>query len=169
MTRPSGGSHPRIWLVGLAFTVSGFTSLVLEIVWSKALALLLGSTLHSMSTVVAAYLAGLALGAYVTGRLVHRVARPLRLYGLLAVGVGVYALASLYLIHALDPLAGALYARLGPTSGVYLAGRVGLAALVLLPPTILMGATLPALVAWAGREGSDFGKSLGRLYGLNTL
>jgi len=160
--------RPAALLVALAFTVSGFTSLVLEVVWSKALAQLLGSTLYSVSTVVAAYLGGLALGAWLCGRVVHRVARPLRLYGLLEAGIGLYALASLAVIHALDPLVGRAYAALGPASPVYLAVRVGLAVLVLVVPTVLMGATLPALVAWAGRSGGDFGKSLGRLYGLNT-
>src|SRR5262249_47724503 len=95
--------------------------------------------------------------------------RPLRLYGILEVGIGLYAHFSLWLIHALDPVVGSAYAVLGPSSPVYLLVRIALAALVLLPPTILMGATLPALVSWATRGGDDFGKSLGRLYGLNTL
>src|SRR5262245_31118669 len=168
-SRSSEGSRPALWLVGFAFTVSGVTSLVLEIVWAKALALLLGSTLHAVSTVVATYLAGLALGAYVAGRLAPRAARPLRLYGLLEMGVGAYAVLSLFLIHALDPLAGALYARLGAASPLYLAARVALAAIVLLPPTVLMGATLPTLVSWAARGRTGFGRSLGLLYGLNTL
>src|SRR5258705_79738 len=133
-------ARPSPWLVGLAFTVSGFTSLVLEIVWSKALALLLGSTLHAVSTVVATYLAGLALGAWIAGRAARRVRRPLRLYGYLEMGVGAYALVSLLLIRAMDPIAGSLYAGLGATSAAYLAARVVLAAAVLLVPTMLSGA-----------------------------
>jgi spermidine synthase len=108
-TRPTPrphGARPSPWLVALAFTVSGFTSLVLEIVWSKALALLLGSTLHAVSTVVAAYLGGLALGAWIAGRAARRVRRPLRLYGFLEMGVGAYALVSLFLIRGMDPIAG---------------------------------------------------------------
>jgi spermidine synthase len=166
---PRTARTPGRLLVALAFTVSGFTSLVLEVVWSKALAQLLGSTLYSVSTVVAAYLGGLALGAWISGRFVHRLARPLRLYGWLETGVGLYALVSLVLVHALDPWVGSAYAALGPASPVYLALRVALAALVLLVPTVLMGATLPALVSWATRGGAGFGASLGRLYGLNTL
>src|SRR5436190_19538549 len=111
MTRRPSPSRPPRWLVGLAFTVSGGTSLVLEIVWSKALALMLGSTLHAVSTVVAAYLLGLALGAYLTGRFASRLKRPLRLYGFLEMGVGAYALISIFLIHALDPLVGATYSQ----------------------------------------------------------
>ena len=114
--RTSAPSRPGRLLVALAFTVSGFTSLVLEVVWSKALAQLLGSTLYSVSTVVAAYLGGLALGAWISGRHVHRLSRPLRLYGLLETGVGLYALVSLPLVHALDPLVGSAYAALGPAS-----------------------------------------------------
>lgn len=163
------GRRPPLVLVGIAFTVSGFTSLVLEVVWSKALALMLGSALHAVSTVVAAYLGGLALGAYLAGRVAPRLARPLAAYGFLEVGVGLYALASLLLFAALDPVVGRAYAGLGATSAAYFAVRVALATLVLLPPTILMGATLPCLVAWAMRAGGSLGRSLGTLYGLNTL
>src|SRR5262249_35160010 len=134
--RPTG-ARPASWLVGLAFTVSGFTSLVLEVVWSKALTLLLGSTLHAVSTVVAAYLSGLALGAWLAGRKAQRVRRPLRLYGLLEMGVGAYALVSLLLIHATDPLAGALYSGLGATSPAYAFARVALAIALLIVPTVL--------------------------------
>jgi spermidine synthase len=159
----------RAWLVAIAFTVSGFTSLVLEVVWSKALALLLGSTLYAVSTVVATYLGGLALGAWLAGRLAERVRRPLRLYGFLEMGVGAYALLSLFLIRATDPLAGALYAGLGATSVAYLAARVLLAGALLVVPTVLMGATLPTLVSWAAHERSGWERGLGLLYGLNTL
>lgn len=169
MTHRQRENTPAAILVMAAFLVSGFTSLVLEVAWSKALALMLGSTLHAVSTVVAVYLGGLALGAYVAGRSVHRVARPLALYGLLEMGIGLYALASLSLLAALDPIIGSAYSRLGAQSAAYLWVRVGLSAALLLPPTTLMGATLPSLVAWATRAGESFGKSLGRLYGLNTL
>lgn len=161
--------HPPAILVGLAFTISGFTSLMLEVVWSKALSRMLGSTLHSVSTVVAAYLAGLALGAYLAGRWSHRVGRPLAAYGLLEMGIGLFALGSLWLFAALDPVLGGAYASLGAQSPLYLLTRVALAVLALLVPTTCMGATLPYLVAWATRAGTSFGRSLGRLYGLNTL
>jgi spermidine synthase len=167
--KPAATPRPSPWLVGIAFTVSGFTSLVLEVVWSKALALLLGSTLHAVSTVVAAYLGGLALGAWLAGRSVDRVRRPLRLYGFLEMGVGAYALVSLFLIRATDPLAGAAYAGLGATSPAYLAVRVALSAALLIVPTVLMGATLPTLVSWSARERSGWERGLGLLYGLNTL
>jgi spermidine synthase len=172
-TRPSRGSltaaPPGALIVGTAFLLSGFTSLVLQVVWSKSLALLLGSTLHAMSTVVAVFLGGLALGAYLAGRLARRVTRPLSLYGWMEVGVGAYAFASLPILRALDPPITAAYSQLGPESPIYLAVRIALAALLLLPPTVLMGATLPFLVSWATRAGTPFGRSLGRLYGLNTL
>lgn len=164
--RPPGRG---ILLVGAAFLTSGFTSLVLQVVWFKSLALLLGSTLYAMSTVVAVFLAGLALGAWLAGRVASRLRRPLAAYGLLEIGVGLYALVSLPLLGALDPVAGWSYVRFGASSPLYLLARLGLSALLLLPPTVLMGATLPWLVAWATRAGESLGRSLGLLYGLNTL
>src|SRR5262249_39766444 len=108
-------------------------------------------------------------GAWLAGRRAGRVRRPLRLYGFLEMGVGAYALVSLFLIRALDPIAGSLYAGLGATSPAYLTARVLLAVSVLLVPTLLMGATLPTLVSWASRERAGWERGLGLLYGWNTL
>jgi len=159
----------RIAVVYAAFFLSGFTSLVLEVVWSKALGFTLGSTLHAVSTVIAVYLGGLALGAYAAGRLAPRLTRPILGYGMLEVGIGVYALVSLALLRALEPLIGVAYAGPGADSTLYVVVRASVSGLVLLPPTVLMGATLPWLVAWAGSGGSSFGRELARLYGINTL
>src|SRR5688572_27758446 len=79
-------------LVTLFLFVSGATSLVYELVWSKHLSNLLGNSGQAHSVVLATFMGGLALGAYLFGRLADRVRSPLQLYGLLELGIGAYAL-----------------------------------------------------------------------------
>ncbi|MGH7724829.1 MAG: fused MFS/spermidine synthase, partial [Candidatus Eiseniibacteriota bacterium] len=156
----------RLFVV-LAFFVSGASSLMLEVVWSKALGHVLGNTLEAITTVVAAYMGGLALGASIAGRTPALARRPVLSYGLLEIGIGLFGLASLTLIAALDGPLGAAYVAFGATSPAYAALRFLATFALLLVPTTLMGATLPVLVAW-GTERADLGRVLGTLYAVNT-
>ncbi len=156
----------RLFVV-LAFFISGASSLMLEVVWSKALGHVLGNTLEAITTVVAAYMGGLALGASMAGRMPALARRPVLSYGLLEVGIGLFGLASLALIGALEGPLGAAYSAFGATSPAYATLRFLATFALLLVPTTLMGATLPVLVAW-GTEKADLGRVLGTLYAINT-
>ncbi len=154
----------------LLFFLSGATGLVYELLWVRVLYQAFGSTIQSVTTVVAAYMGGLGLGAWLLGRRADRHPRPAALYGVLEIAIGVFGLMSplvLALAHRLYiGVAGAL--QLG--GGASVALRFGLAALVLLVPTTLMGGTLPVLTrAFMGADRDALPRSLGRLYGLNTL
>src|SRR2546423_6966897 len=154
----------------LLFFVSGATGLIYELLWVRVLYQSFGSTIQSVSTVVAAYMGGLGLGAWLFGRRADRARRPAALYGWLEIAIGVFGLISplvLGLAHRLYiGTAGAV--ALGGTASVAL--RFGLAALVLLIPTTLMGGTLPVLTrAFMGDDRGLLKRSLGGLYGLNTL
>ena len=84
------GSYTAIFLL---FLLSGATSLVYEVIWLRQLILIFGSTQFATSTILSTFMAGLALGAFVTGRWLGRTRmRPLRIYGLLEIGIGLYAL-----------------------------------------------------------------------------
>lgn len=156
----------RLFVI-LAFFVSGASSLMLEVVWSKALGHVLGNTLEAITTVVAAYMGGLALGAAWTGRSGAGQKRPVLAYGLLEVGIGLFGIASPVLIAALDAPLGAAYAAFGATSPAYAVIRFAATFALLLVPTTMMGATLPILVAWGTRR-SDLARVLGTLYAVNT-
>ena len=154
----------------LLFFLSGATGLVYELLWVRVLYQTFGSTIQSVTTVVAAYMGGLGLGAWLLGRRADRHPRPAALYGVLEVAIGVFGLISplvLGLAHRLYlGIAGTL--QLG--SAVSVALRFGLAALVLLVPTTLMGGTLPVVTrAFMGADRGELRRSLGLLYGLNTL
>src|SRR3989442_504755 len=154
----------------LLFLFSGATGLVYELLWVRVLYQTFGSTIQSVTTVVAAYMGGLGLGAWWFGRRVDRHPRPAALYGWLEIAIGAFGAVSpfvLALVHRLYlGAAGAL--QLG--GGASMALRFGLAALVLLVPTTLMGGTLPVLTrAFMASDRGELPRAVGRLYGLNTL
>ncbi|HKA57106.1 MAG TPA: fused MFS/spermidine synthase [Gemmatimonadales bacterium] len=162
-------SKPAL-VYSILFFLSGATGLVYELLWVRVLYQSFGSTIQSVTTVVAAYMGGLGLGAWAFGRIADRSTSPARLYGWLEIAIGVFGVISplvLGLAHWMYiGTAGAL-ALQGSAS---VALRFGLAALVLLIPTTLMGGTLPVLTrALMGDDRALLKPSLGRLYGLNTL
>jgi len=144
-----------LWILLPAALVSGATALVYEIVWARRLALVLGSATSAAAAVLSAFMFGLALGAVLVGRRADASRRPLRWYGLLELGIGVYAL-------AFDPLRDLV-------SG-WFPGQPWLTAFGLLVlPAALMGGTLPVL-ARAGADSIARGtRAFGSLYGVNTL
>src|SRR6476619_1384945 len=81
------------WAILLCFFASGMSGLVYQVVWVRELVLVFGATTFAVSTVLTAFMGGLALGSYYFGRRSDTVARPLRLYGLLEIGIGIYGLA----------------------------------------------------------------------------
>lgn len=154
----------------LLFFLSGATGLVYQLLWVRVLYQTFGSTIQSITTVVAAYMGGLGLGAWLLGRVGDRHPKPAALYGWLEVAIGVFGIISPVVLM----LAHKLY--VGIAGSVPLPGfasvtlRFGLAALVLLIPTTLMGGTLPVLTrAFMGDDRARLRAALGGLYGLNTL
>jgi spermidine synthase len=151
----------------LIFAASGANGLVYEVVWMRALRLIVGSTTLSHTIVIAAFMAGLALGAALAGPRADREPRPLRLYARLELAIGVYALAFLGLAAALGPLLGALYRACEGRPTIFALGELVVLAPIVLPGSALMGATLPVL----GRAiaAGEVARAGGRLYAANTL
>src|SRR5438270_13508319 len=98
----------------LLFFFSGATGLVYELLWIRLLYQAFGSTIQSVTTVVAAYMGGLGLGAWLIGRIADRHPRPARLYGWLEIGIGVYAVVSPFVLQ----LARSLYVSVATALGV---------------------------------------------------
>ncbi len=164
--RSLSASPLPMWAAG-CFLASGAAGLLYEIVWSKQLAYVLGSSLHAVAAVVASFLGGLALGARFLGVPLARRGDGARMYARLEIGVAVLGLLLLPALRASDPLVGQLYRALGGETPAFAVARLGLLVLALLPPAALMGATLPVLVAHVERD--LVGAGLARLYALNTL
>src|SRR5262245_2622129 len=149
------------------FLASGAAGLLYEVVWSKQLAYLLGSSMRSAAIVVAAFLAGLALGARFLGAPLARLGSPGRRYAMLEACVAVAGFAVLPFLRAIDAPVGSLYRQLGGESLAFALARGGLLFAILLVPAALMGATLPVLVARCER--GTVGPGLAWLYAVNTL
>src|SRR2546422_1098460 len=154
----------------LLFFLSGATGLVYELLWVRVLYQTFGSTIQSVTTVVAAYMGGLGLGAWLLGRRADRDARPAALYGMLEIAIAVFGLFSPFVLGLAHRLYLGVAGALQLTGAISVALRFGLAVLVLLVPTTLMGGTLPVLTrTFMGSDRGQLKRSLGLLYGLNTL
>lgn len=154
----------------LLFFLSGATGLVYQVLWLRRLVLVFGSTLHATSAILAVFMGGLALGAWAGGRWMDRrpTASALVVYGVLEIGVGCVALLVPWLLDGLAPLLSTL-AGAGASSATLNAAKVCGIAVVLLPPTILMGATLPVLARRAAGGSPQVGGRVGALYAVNTF
>jgi spermidine synthase len=157
-------------LVLACFFLSGASGLVFEAVWTRELTLVFGSTALAMSTVLSVFMGGLALGSWLAGRWADRIADRLRAYALAEAGVGLYALAVPLVLAGYPALNAAMYRVLGSSAVGLSLARFIAAALLLLIPTTLMGATLPLLSRHFVRDdGSSVAGTVGRLYAINTF
>lgn len=149
--RTDGSAVPFAVPVAL-FVLSGAAGLVDQLCFAKYLGMIVGSTAHAVSAVLAAFMTGLALGAHWGGRLSSRIARPLLAYGVLELVVAGAVLLSPLAFQALTPLYVSA-ARAAPESLTTLSAlRWALAMLVVIVPTTAMGATLPLLSRALGAE-----------------
>jgi spermidine synthase len=146
---------------------SGLTALVYQIIWTRLLGFTFGTTTEAIATVLAVFFAGMALGNLVAARTLARVARPLRVYALLELAIGAFAMLSLPLLRALPGVWAWLDASATPQSVA--AARIGLASLVLLPPTVAMGATLPVVARGLVNDDGTLGRWSAILYAANTF
>ncbi|PYT06042.1 MAG: hypothetical protein DMF60_10210, partial [Acidobacteria bacterium] len=156
-------------VVLLCFFASGMSGLVYQVVWVRELVLVFGATTFAVSTVLTAFMGGLALGSYYFGRRSETVARPLRLYGLLEIGIGIYGLAVPLIFATLPAVYHSFSQWLHLSFFMLSIVRFMFATLVLIVPTALMGATLPVLSSFYARDIGRIGLKVGSLYALNTF
>ncbi len=148
----------------ILFAGSGCSALIYEIVWYQLLQLAIGSSAVSLAVVLATFMGGLCIGSIALPRLRLEGQHPLRLYAFLEVGIALYGL----LVLAGMPLIDRIYIAGAEHGMPGMMLRAVVALICLLPPTILMGATLPAIVRWI--ESTPRGVSWwGLLYGGNTV
>jgi len=144
-------------------------ALVYQVVFAKGLALTFGSTSHASTIVLATYMSGLALGSWLGGRYAERVTRPVLLYACAELGIAlicVFAPVTLKLTRAAYVM---IASGADPAQGWLVGLQLGLGAVVLIPPTLLMGVTLPMLTRHLIDRRGSLGVSAGVLYSSNTL
>jgi len=149
------------------FTLSGFTSLIYEILWAKQLSLVYGTTIIAVSIVAATFMAGLAFGSIIIGRYIDRHSEHLRIYALLELGV---ALCALSFPLGLELIRGSYvdFSRIFPSAPLFAHTVQFLQTAILLAfPAALMGGTFPTLCRQFARR--KCGGQIGRLYAFNTV
>jgi predicted membrane-bound spermidine synthase len=154
----------RFGLLGLMFAMSGFAALIYQVAWQRILAFHSGVGIYSVAIIVSSFMAGMGLGSYMGGRLSSRLATgaALRIFALLELGIGLFALLSCTLYYDV------LYLELSEFyQSAWSAGLLHFLALVV--PTTLMGMSLPFLAQAAVAHSETASRTIGILYGLNVV
>ena len=167
--RPAASGHVSTrWVYGL-FVCSGFAGLLYEVVFAKHLGVIFGGTALAAYTVMATYMGGMALGAWLGGIIAERVRTPLKWYALFEAAIGVYALATPALFQLIEQVYVTLATDVRPDAPMLTFWRVALGALVLGIPTLLMGTTLPLMFKFLRGYLSNRGRIISRLYTANII
>ena len=145
VTDPESRREQAIAALVPLFFVSGATSLVYQTLWARELQLIVGTSQFAIATVLSAFMGGLAVGGLVMSRFADRIKRPLLTYGLLEIGIGLYALLFPWMLDAVEPVYLGFYRAFSPGPLAYGLFQFVLLGALLLLPTSFMGATLPLL------------------------
>ena len=156
-------------IVLAVFFVSGACGLIHEVAWTRLLRLIMGNTTFSVTTVLCAFMGGLALGSYLGGRFIDKRNDPLRVFGILEATVGVYCLMLPWIINWAEPAYRFLYQNTQASFYIFSIIRFLFSGIILLVPAVFMGATLPVLSAFLARTPERVGRSVGTLYAVNTF
>ncbi|MBT5900956.1 MAG: fused MFS/spermidine synthase [Opitutaceae bacterium] len=156
-------------LIFSLFFLSGACGLIYQVVWTRMMTHIFGATVLAVSTVLAAFMSGLALGSYYLGKKGDKSENPLKRYAVYEVGIGLTALITLVLLDQIAPLSVWMTRTFGYSFTLFSIGRFVVVFLLILVPTTLMGATLPILSRFMIKRFENMGRSLGSLYVSNTL
>jgi spermidine synthase len=158
------------WLAGALFFASGALGLGYQLVWVRKAALVVGASQIALATVLTSFFLGMACGSAAAGRFLRsRRHSPLAVYGMVELGIGIFALAFPLAFTGLEHVYGALYAPASAHAAALFALRFVLLFLLFLPPTFLMGATLPLLLDGLVARDREVGSFTSLLYGINVL
>ncbi len=162
-------AFPSLLLVG--FALSGFAALLYQVVWIHSLVLVIGVSTYAFSTVLTVFLAGIGLGSLLVGRFVRfsNVQRSLKVAFYLQLGISLTAVVSLSLIGQLPILFVYGWSKLHTSFFLFQSYMFLLTAIVILIPTLLLGALFPLITGlWSNRKGA-VGQGVGEAYGANAI
>ena len=168
---PSAVSRGVFALILVAFVASGAAGLMYEVVWFRSLTYVFGATQLAVSTVLASFMGGLALGSWLLGAASDRMRRPLRVYAMLEVGIAIGGLSVPWLLRLVEPIGHVAYENIASSSGFAALAMIRFVCVVfvLLLPTTLMGATVPVMSRFLVIRGESLGLKVGSLYAANTF
>lgn len=163
-------------LVSLAilvlFLCSGMTGLLYEVIWSRMIVKVIGAAPFAVSIVLTVFMSGLGLGSYLAGKYIDRIKQSsqlIQLYGIMEIGIGIYALFLGGMIQASQPIFSYIYNQSSQHLLVFNAVILIGAFILFIIPVTLMGATLPILIRFYVANLGHLGARVGRLYAINTI
>ena len=163
---PEDVTHqPERLLVLWAIGISGFCALAYEVLWTRIMVFFLGSTTYAFATMLAAFLFGIALGSMVLARWVDRIKQPIAIFGIVQLGIGLFALILMPAFEELYAMSSALQSTFGASRFWTFFSCF----LVMCLPTFLMGASFPLVTKIYTGSARQLGKSIGNVYAVNTV
>jgi spermidine synthase len=181
MTLSENASYPREYsserfvsvplknLALILFFLSGISGLIYEVVWVRMLTLSFGNTVYAIGTVLASFMAGLAIGSFLFGRYVEARKNPFRIYGILQICTGIVAMGLTFLFTKIDSFYADLYRTFANSEIMFTGARTAFSFLLLVLPTLCMGGTFPVMAKHFVRRESTIGFNIAILYYVNTL
>ncbi len=151
------------------FFLSGLCGLMYQILWTRLFSFALGNTYTAISIIVASFMFGLFVGAWLVGRYVTRLENELKWYAGLEGVIGLYAVALLAGFGGVEALFRGLYDLFQTIPVLHVTGKFLLTFLLIVVPTAAMGATLPLAVQYFTRRKERFGDNVSLLYAVNTI
>lgn len=152
-----------------AFFLSGLAALMYEVIWTRALSLVLGSTVYAMSIILSTFMAGLAIGSLWGGRLSDRTDRHLRVFGICELVIGGFGIITIPIIYKMPELYLAIYRMFHLSPKLFMFTQMLLCSSVMLIPTVMMGITFPLVSRIITDSFAELGEKVGRAYFYNTI
>lgn len=153
----------------LLFFLSGFIALIYEVLWMKELGLLFGNTAYAAATVLTAFFCGLGVGSFYWGKRAAKINNPLRTYGYLEFAVAISAVGYFAILYAYRAIYPDLFEVFSGQPDLFLVAKFLLSLILLFPPALFMGGTLPVMSQFLVRQKVRMGRSVSVLYAINTL
>jgi len=156
-------------LLLIIFGLTGMTALIYEIIWIRPLSLVFGTTIYAVSTIIASFILGLAVGSWVAGKYTDRLHNPLRYFAFTQLGVGFYGILLLPIFGALPDVYIVLYQATLPNQALFMFTQILMSIAMISIPATLMGTTLPLMMRTYSEEFTTVGKDVGKLDASNSF
>jgi len=156
-------------LLLIIFGLTGMTALIYEIIWIRPLSLVFGTTIYAVSTIIASFILGLAVGSWLAGKYTDRLKNPLRYFAFTQLGVGFYGVLLLPIFAALPEVYLGLYHATFPNQALFMFTQILMSIAMISIPATLMGTTLPLMMRTYSEEFTTVGKDVGKLDASNSF
>jgi len=156
-------------LLLILFGISGMTALIYEMIWIRPLSLVFGTTMYAVSTIVASFILGLAIGSWVAGRFSDRLVNPLKYYAFIQIAVGIFGILLLPVFDLMPRVYLDLYHLTYPNQPIFMFTQILMSMAIIAIPATLMGTTLPLMMKTYSKEFMTIGKDVGKLDASNSV